>query len=484
MNVLLIGESSYSDRIIEYFEQKTFACFSIPNVFSLYRFSGEAGNFSAFTKYTEIKADFVILTEQPRPAPVEIADVQMKSLYDDNKNSVVSGTAALEPVVFLLDYVCESPMASTIRALKDATLLARNKRKVFYLASFIRTAGRGIEVLYKEAREAGVMFIKYDDIRFSADLLDEVFTLSVSDGDFETEIITKDVYADGGLDVGESFAYVVEKLRLTTNTYGFVTEDKYYLSPVLTSRRGVYHITRDLAEERLYEGLDFIYALEKGRIWEPPSHGTAVIDANKCVFCYTCYRACPHAAMEPDPELNQMRCLTAACAGCGTCAGICPACAILPEKMPKMITIGAGNGSKPDNGATDASGGFENALVLCCENSGAAALGGSDAESSSILAGIDSNGFKLMVMPCGGVIGFERLSDLLGAFDKIFVVVCPDEACRHFSGNKRACAQVKRLNDLMAAAGMAPDNVRFAQVSPGMPAILTEELREFLGGCK
>jgi len=331
MNVLLIGENRINSRVINYFEQRDFTCFSLPDVSYLRSLNGEAGNFTAYTKFSETQADFVILTGQPDPVPVEIADVQTKSLFDDNKNSTVSGTTALEPVVFLLDHVNESPMASTIRALNDAALLACCKRKVFYLARFIRTAGHGIERLYKEARDVGVTFIKYDDIQFTADLPDEEFTISVSDGDLKTEIITRTLYADGGLDVGESFAYAVEKLRLTPNIYGFVTEDKYYLSPVLTSRRGVYHLTRDLVAERLDEGLDFIYALEKSGIWEPPSHGTAVIDANKCVFCYTCYRACPHAAMEPDPDINQMRCLTAACTGCGTCAGICPASAILPE---------------------------------------------------------------------------------------------------------------------------------------------------------
>jgi len=467
LTVLIIGESSINSRTKEYFTQKGFTVFQIPDVYKLRSVTGEVGNFRVDTKedagiedvhHTEI--DFIVLTEQPSAKPVEIAGLMTHSLYEAGKTKAAFKTAITEPKVFLLDYICESPLATTIRALSDAAELARNKRHVYYLATFIRTAGRGIETLYNEARNAGVTFIKYENIDIRADLSEEEFSISVSDGVQELEIKTKTVYAEGGRDVGERFNYVVKKLNLTANEHGYLTEDKYYLSPVLTSRRGVYHITRDLAAERLDEGLDYIYSLVKSGIRDIPSLGAAVIDGKKCVFCYNCYRACPHAALEPDSVQSQMQCLKEACAGCGTCAGLCPANAITLEND----VVGADTGSVSGK-----------ALVLYCENSM------STAATPNALANTP-DGIEYWTVPCGGQIDLERLSDGLETYDKVLAVVCPDDACRHFDGCKRACSQVKRLQDMLSAAGLDAKKVQVIQVSQAMPGVLKEEFQEFLGG--
>ena len=461
MTVLIIGENSVNSRVNKYFTQQGFTIFQIPDVYKLRSVTGEVGNFRVDSKedkgvedvhYTEI--DFIVFTEQLSAAPVEIVGLMTRSLYEDGKVLTASKTVVSEPVVFLLDYISESPLAATIHALKDAAELARNKRQVFYLAKFIRTAGHGIEALYNESRNAGVTFVKYEDIDIRTDLSEDEFFVSVSDGVQELEIKTKTLYADGGSDVGERFEYAAKKLNLIANDYGNVTEDKFYLTPALTSRRGVYHFTRDLAAERLDEGLDYIYAHAKCRFWDTPSFGVATIDGKKCVFCYNCYRACPHAALEPDSKNSQMQSLTEACAGCGTCAGLCPGNAITLDT--EVVCDDAGAASSK-------------ALVICCENSGGAVLE-------------DSNSFDTLIVPCGGLIDTGRLSDELYAYDKVLTVVCPDDACRHFDGCKRACAQVSRLRDMLSAAGLNTERVQVVQASQAMPGVLQEELQEFLGG--
>ena len=49
-------------------------------------------------------------------------------------------------------------------ALEKGLELALKKKRVFFLARFIRTAGSALEKLYKEARNAGVTFIKYNKL--------------------------------------------------------------------------------------------------------------------------------------------------------------------------------------------------------------------------------------------------------------------------------------------------------------------------------
>lgn len=493
MDILIVGENKINDYVIEYFAQKGMNTVNIADVYDLRSVSGEAGSFIAHTKDSDVKSGFVILTEQPSAEPAEIAGLTALTLQYAENVTIAQNAASLNPVVFLLDYISESPLAATISALKSAARFARSKRKVYYLAKFIRTAGRGIEELYREARETGVTFVKYEDLQISADLSEEEYTLLASDGAIEVEIITKTIFSDGGQDVGDRFAYAAKKLNLTKGKYGLLTEDMYYLTPALTSRRGVFHLTRDLVAERLDEGLHYICSLiQSGSCGtasysSPPyssaSYGTAVIDSKKCVFCYNCYRACTHAALEPDPKVNQMQCLTAACEGCGVCTSICPANAITLEKdganTGDESVVSKGNiaistsyeGSEQDTGCGNDSAAEKAALVLCCENSVASII-----DESIASLGCDFTGFDSLVVPCGGYIAMEQLSDNLAVYDKVMVVVCPDDACRHFDGNKRACAQIGRLHDMLTAAGLTPERVRYTQISHAMPGVLRDEL--------
>jgi len=462
MKILIIGNSENNSRVYEYLTNNGMEVTVISDVYRLRSVTGEAGNFTAIIKDDEGKKDiqitagFIILIEQTAADPVMIDGLPALPLYQQDKGTQDKGTDLLsykEPVVFLLDYFCESPMSATVCALSNAVALARKKRKVFYLAKFIRTAGRGIETLYAEARETGVTFIKYEDLQITSDVDKEEFSITVSDGDISLDIVTKIIYADGGRDAGESFMYAAKKLGLTTNKNGCLTEDTYFLTPTLTSRRGVYHITRDLAAESLDEGLDFICTFIKNDINNTlypdiPPFGITVIDGNKCIFCYTCFRACPHAALQPDHGNSQMQCLSAACFGCGTCVGLCPANAIKLEN------------DKPGTGSD-----IRNSLVICCLNSGGAALENTDR-------------FDVKTVPCGGLIDEGMLSDNLALYDKVIAVVCPDDACRHFCGNKYACGHVNRFRDLMEAAGLSAEKVQIIKASIGMPGVLKEVLHD------
>ena len=230
MNVLIIGENKHNNHVREYFTQKGMDVYDVSDVYRLLSVTGEVGKFRVDTKeeddvYGEIcthycEIDFIVLTEQPTAKPIEIEGLPVLPLYEDKMYDVQASSAALEPIVFLLDYLNESPLSATISALSDAVTFACKKRKVFYLSKFVRTAGRGIETLYREAREAGVTFIKYEDLEIKTVLDKEEFSFIASDGEFDLEIKTKTVYADGGRDVGDRFSHAVKKLNLTTDKYG------------------------------------------------------------------------------------------------------------------------------------------------------------------------------------------------------------------------------------------------------------------------
>ena len=460
--VLMIGANKRNNCISQYFVEKGFYPIVIKDVYKLRSLEGEVGCFMAQLKDEEIQADVVVLTEQPTAPPVVIDGLATWSVYEDTKEILKSKTNRIEPIVFLLDYICESPLSATICALEEAKGLALGKRQVYYVAKFIRTAGIGIEKLYREAREAGVTFVKYEEIELSGNEDSGEFSITCSDGVLELPIQTTTLFADGSLEVGERFSYVTEKLKLMVNELGRLTEEFYYLTPALTGRRGVYYISPDLASEKLLEGLEYIVALASGGVWEEPSDGVALVDGEKCVLCLNCLRACTHGALTPDTTTRQMSVFGLACEGCGSCGSICPGNAITLERETKSDL---------------ADGKSDKILVLCCDNSAAVAI-----ERALPMLGKDAARIETRSLPCGGRIGLEQLTDDLLSYHKIMVAVCMNEACRHFDGNKRACGQVTRLKEMLEKLGISSESVRITYTSHVMAKTLRDDLIDFIRG--
>ncbi|MCL2821184.1 MAG: hydrogenase iron-sulfur subunit [Oscillospiraceae bacterium] len=462
VNILLIGENNCNNYVCEYFSQKGFSVACITDVFSIRTFSGEIGNFTVNTNDSELKADFVLITEHP-------------SAVYEIKQGDSSGKG---PVVFLLDYNHESPPAASIYALENAVQLARKKKKVYYLAKYIRTAGQGVEDLYKEARKSGVVFYKYSDLQIDFCPDDDEYTLKMNglfpDDEPKLSIQTKNIFIDNSMDVSERFLNIAAKLNLNTNKQGFLTEDRYFLAPVLTSRRGVYHLTRDLAAERLTEGLDTILVNMQLYMDDENTNAiinTATVDGNKCIFCYNCYRSCTHAALEPDLKENQMQCLSNACEGCGICLGICPANAITLGEAGGQVQCFTSSGAQGDGSlvfsplSSELSGFIpkntrepspcapmspsdsRKTLMIYCENSG----GWNMKEQNKL---DDVCVLDVIPVPCGGSIDVKYLSSGLLEYDKVLSVVCHDDSCRHFNGSKRACVQTEHLQRLLDASGI------------------------------
>jgi len=483
MNVLIIGNNSCNNRVYDYFAQKGMSPVIISDVHNLRSLKGEVGNFTVLTKQNEFYVDFVVITEQYNTLPVVFAGLLATSICSETASNLANTetykASPKEPIVFLLDYVSPSPTSTTIWALKSAIKLANIKLDIFYIAKFIRTAGNGVEKLYTEARNAGVTFVKYknnDDIKIDSDLSQEKLLISVSDGAVELELKTTFLFTDGDMDADENFSHLAKALNLIYAKNNFVSDmsnmhdhfglDSFYLPPTSTSRRGVFHLSRELIAEQLDEGLDKIYTFAKSGFHETFPFGNATIDGDKCAFCYNCYRMCHHAALEADEDDNHMRCLEKACRGCGGCVSICPAKAIALEQnfADAVITDTADN----DLVAKEVA-------IIYCENTGV-----TSATNFPTISIDDINKIDFIAVPCGGAIDKEFLAGTLNDYKRVMSAVCLDDACRHIDGNKRACAQIIQLSEMLESAGVSKKRLHVVQVSPAMPKVFEDELREFL----
>ncbi|MCL2162811.1 MAG: hydrogenase iron-sulfur subunit [Oscillospiraceae bacterium] len=436
--------------------------------------TGVAGLGATSLNTTDVNAAAVIITERVGKKTPDIDGGIPTSLFNPDDIKKIADSKTHTPVVVLLDYFGESPQSSTVRALNEAFTLARKKLNVIYLFRFMRIAGLERESFYSDVRGAGVTFIKYENLKIYYDKDRGMFEIDVSDGINRVELSTKNVISDCGYGACEEFLKLAGKLRLKVNEAGYINEDRYVLNPTLTSRKGVYYFNGDVAADKLEDGisytleamaedLDFISCYEPvGRPdIEYIDKNYAVVEDDKCAFCYTCFRACPHAAMEPDADARVMKNINGACESCGICVAVCPANAItMADDEPELTAM------KDKSGKV---------RIICCENSGEIALRSVLPTLGELASKVD-----IEVVPCGGGIGLERLATALRFYGKVMALTCMDGACRHFDGNKRASRQAGRLSEALGSVGVDKGRIGFLEISHAMPNVLRDELLTFL----
>jgi len=358
----------------------------------------------------------------------------------------ISGLGAGEPAVFLLDYGSDTPDYVLPLVLRRAVSTALSKRPVFILARSVRSGIPGVEKLYFDARNAGAAIIKYEEL--SIQRSDDICEISVSDGIYRYTLGTP-LLVDCAIEEDKEAIEYAKALRIHTYGSNRINEDRWFLSPGRTSRRGVYFLDTGLIVSDRLKDTIFSIADELRRSPDAQQETRAHVDASKCAFCYTCFRVCPHAALEPDGSAAAMKVIQPLCTGCGICAAVCPAKAI---GLHGIGHIGIEPGSA---GKT---------LAFCCENSAAIA-------ADTAFRDIDAD---IVRIPCGGSLDGESIAAALKTYSRVIVAVCADEACRHFDGSVRSMKQVEKIKQAVGKLGVDPGRIGFVRVSHAAPAVLRD----------
>ncbi len=230
-------------------------------------------------------------------------------------------------------------------ALKNALKLKELKpdAQVTVLFRDIRTYGFKEDV-YTKAREAGVVFIRYDD--------EHMPQVSNGDGRLTVEAWEPALHRTIALhpdmlvlsmpivppdDVHE----MASKLRVSVDENGFYLEAHIKLRPVDFSSNGFYmagmaHYPRFLDEAMIQaKAAASRAATLLSRDTLSVGGRVAVVTPEKCVGCLTCVRICPFGVPQIKPDLVGVGGIMGAayiepamCQGCGLCASECPARAI------------------------------------------------------------------------------------------------------------------------------------------------------------
>lgn len=223
-------------------------------------------------------------------------------------------------------------------AIKNALALKEKDPTVniYILFRDIRTYGFK-ELLYRKAREAGVIFLRYE--REQKPLVEHDGTgLKVTVFDHilggEVELPADRVVLSAAVRPHQETESLGALLKLPRNDVGFFMEAHMKLRPLDFASEGIYlcglahgpkYIPETLAQAR---GAAARAATVLSEEFLQVSGEVSVVDPELCAACLTCVRVCPYHVPAIDPKTNKAYIEAAICQGCGICASVCPRRAI------------------------------------------------------------------------------------------------------------------------------------------------------------
>jgi len=207
--------------------------------------------------------------------------------------------------------------------------------QVFILYRDMRTYGFK-ESFYEEAREKGVIFIRYDTDQKP----------KVSKGESGIEVMTKDhilgedfrIRADhlvlsAAIVPGKDNEELAQLLKVPINEDGFFLEAHVKLRPVDFAVEGVFLAGMAHSPKLISETISQAYAAASRAVSVISQEEyvteatTALVTDNLCSGCGLCVEACPYSAIELT-EKGVAEVNSALCKGCGLCNATCRSGAI------------------------------------------------------------------------------------------------------------------------------------------------------------
>jgi heterodisulfide reductase subunit A-like polyferredoxin/coenzyme F420-reducing hydrogenase delta subunit len=372
-------------------------------------------------------------------------------------------------LAFILDANGEGMSPSTSLALKQACELKKKNYEVFMFCKNLKVESEGLEALYREVRNSGVVIIKSDD--------KPVITKT---GDGKVTVETYDVLSGEQVKLLCHYAVVhypltghmindgLSNQKLGVDSAGYYQDDTIHFYPVLSRRKGIFfagpcrgnwemsRVMSDISCAAINSYRILVSANREEEQWADTSE-------EKCRACLTCIRACPHSAIHliPGKEKSIIASITtSSCDLCGICASMCPANAIdvygyTDEQLLCQLDV------------LD-----ENRLVLfCCAESAYKA-----ADCAGELRLTTPLSLRIIPLPC---LGRLETLHILRAFERkakgVLVMGCPDGACKHIDGNIRAAEKVKQAQGMLEEMGMERERVKMVFCGLDMAETIVRE---------
>lgn len=455
---------------------------------ALKKAEGFAGNFSICLaqKENEVQKSFgsiVIATDTKSESlhnayGLDLSDrVWSQSQLEDHlfieQESQPAWTKGCKDVVFLLGFGQEGNPVVLNRAMRSIEKLREiHDCYVYVLVNNLKVAADGLEKLYKKCRDCGAVFFKLTQM---PEIEDKGAKLSFVDpiAREEVEICPDLLVIEEALEPDSKNKELAEKLRLDLGPWGFLQSDNVHNFPVGSNREGIYVVgsSRDVCNLSTAWADVQSAALEVNRFLssgqEQVAVQKAVVDHEKCCFCLTCYRSCPHGAIywEEKPLIS-----TLACQACGICASECPQDAIqIRDFEDDSIKVQVREAIQESRGAKDPL-----IIAFCCQNSAAEAAEMAKSFDFSLPAGL-----KLIEVPCAGKIDIDYiLTAYIEGADGVMVMTCHQNNCKSERGNVFAGWRVDTAQRMLKESGFGQERLKMVTLASNMGYEFAQSARE------
>lgn len=211
---------------------------------------------------------------------------------------------------------------------------------IYVLYRDIRTFGEREEI-YKEAREKGVLFIRYDLERKPAVKVENgKIKVQVYDPILEREVVLEPDFVSLQTAIyPESLTELAKLYKVSLDEDGFLKESPAKMRPVDGEVDGVFFAGLALGPKGVEESIEEAWAAA-GRAYKFLSQGTvfvggavAEVNPDRCAVCLTCVRTCPFGVPVIISVQEAAYIDPALCQGCGMCVSECPGKAIMFRKL-------------------------------------------------------------------------------------------------------------------------------------------------------
>jgi quinone-modifying oxidoreductase subunit QmoB len=452
------------------------------------RVDGAAGAPGDFRVWLSSKDDIVEKSVGAIVVASELVTCPMHEAYGLNSSDTVLSQSQLEAkvsedtsalagktVAFMLGLAQDGNPLDLERVLKSVLSIENlDDTRVYVFAGNLKVAEDGLERLYLECRDKGAMYVKLDEMP----AIGQEGGLSIT---YEDPVLQRKVALNPDIIVVEEAmgpsdtnAALAEMLKIDVGSQGFLQTDNVHRYPVDTNREGIFVVGGSRRIKKRYSALmDAQNAASRvrsllgdGTISVPANK--AVLDIGKCTFCLTCYRCCPHGAIDWTADNKPVISLVA-CQGCGICASECPMDAIQIGEFndTDMIErVAESAAAKADDAPT--------IVAFCCQNSGMEAA--SMAESFGMPL---PKGLKTVSVPCAGKVDIDYVMHALAeGADGVVVMACHNGNCKSEKGSLYASWRSANAQEMIEAIGLEKDRIRFATTASNMGADFSNILME------
>jgi heterodisulfide reductase subunit A len=273
--------------------------------------------------------------------PRVVTQVEFEELLAGGQASRIKALKSVVMIQCVGSRDAEHPYCTKIccgTAVKNALYLKEQnpKARIYVLCRDVRVYGLA-ERWYRQAREKGVVFLRYD----------EAGKPEVANGNGRLLVRTKDeilgrvlaldadlLVLSAGIEPNRDNRVLSQLLKVPLDADGFFLEAHVKLRPVDFATEGVFvcglaHYPKYLAESIAQARAAASRAATILSKSEIEAEGkVAAVDAARCSGCGACLDVCAFKAIELDPILRIAVVNEATCKGCGTCAATCRAGAI------------------------------------------------------------------------------------------------------------------------------------------------------------